>query len=77
MRKIQMAPVIENRYILGGVYRIIKTMCVNNKYCYSSSWTLRNNSDKTCRECKDILRSIIFFFENLAVYWIMWKNTVQ
>jgi len=57
-------------------YSIIKTLRVNNKYCYSSSWTLRNVSDKTCRECKDILCSIIFF-ENLAVYWIMWKNTVQ
>jgi len=39
---------------------------------------MRNVSDKTCNENQDTHFMInIFFFENRAVYDIMWKNIVQ
>jgi hypothetical protein len=34
-------------------------------------------TDKSCEESQNILCKIIFSFENRAVYWVMWKNTVQ
>jgi len=46
-----------------------------------SHWILlgmKNISDKGCRGYQNILCSItFFFFENRAVYEIMWKNIVQ
>jgi hypothetical protein len=38
----------------------------------------RNTSDRICieNEITDFM-SYIFFFENCAVYKIMWKNTVE
>jgi hypothetical protein len=39
---------------------------------------MRNVLDKSCRENQNtFLFSIIFFFENRAVYEIMWKNIVE
>jgi len=39
---------------------------------------MRNVSDKSCRENQNTLFVFkIFFFENLAVYEIMWKNIVE
>ena len=39
---------------------------------------MKNVSDKSYREkSKHILCSVIFFFENRAVYEIMWKNIVE
>jgi hypothetical protein len=37
---------------------------------------MRNVSDKSCRENQNTY-SNIFFYENKAVYKIMWKNTVE
>ena len=39
---------------------------------------MRNVSDKSLEDFKThILCSIVFFFENRAVYEIMWKNIVE
>ena len=40
---------------------------------------LRNVSDKCCRENQntDFYSKGVFFFENLAVYEITWKNIVE
>ena len=40
---------------------------------------MRNVTDKSCRENKNTHFVLIkfFFCENLAVYDIMWKNTVE
>jgi hypothetical protein len=38
---------------------------------------MRNVSDKSCRENQNILCPISSFFENPAVYEIMWKNIVE
>jgi hypothetical protein len=37
---------------------------------------MRNFSDKICKENKDALFNNVFF-ENRAVYKLMWKNTVE
>ena len=39
---------------------------------------MKNASDKICRENQDthlMFSNIFFFFENLAIYEVMWKNT--
>jgi len=38
---------------------------------------MRNVSDKSLRGKKTHFGPITFFFENRAVYEIMWKNTVE
>ena len=41
---------------------------------------MKNASDKICRENQDthlMFSNIFFFFENLAIYEVMWKNTVE
>ena len=40
---------------------------------------MRNDSDKSCTENQNthFVFNNFFFFENLAVYEIMWKNMVQ
>jgi hypothetical protein len=40
---------------------------------------MKNISDKTCRENKntDFVFNNAFFFENRALYEIMWKNMVH
>jgi len=40
---------------------------------------MRNTSDKSCRENKKkhIIFGNLFFFENIAVYEIMWKKRVE
>jgi hypothetical protein len=38
---------------------------------------MRNVSEKVYRKSKHILYSLIFIFENLSVYEIMWENMVE
>jgi hypothetical protein len=38
---------------------------------------MRNVSDKSCRENQNIYVKNNFFFENLAIYEITWKNIVR
>ena len=41
---------------------------------------MRNVSDKSCRENQNthfVFNTFFFFFENHAVYEIMWKNIVE
>jgi len=54
---------------------------VNFYLAYCQQWiilTQWNFSDKSCRENKNALSIFSnFFFENRAVYQIIWKNTIQ
>jgi len=41
---------------------------------------MRNVSDKSCRENQNthfILNKLFFYFENLSIYEIMWKDIVE
>jgi hypothetical protein len=38
---------------------------------------MRNVPDKSCREKTHILCSVTFFFDNRAVYEILWKNILE
>jgi len=38
---------------------------------------MRNASDENFRENKKHVLGLIFFFENITVYEIMWENTVE
>jgi len=63
------------RRIKGTLYEDHYTFLV---ICRSVLFGMRNVSDKFVEKIKThILCSVIFFFENLAVYEITWKSMVD
>jgi hypothetical protein len=54
-----------------------RPICIFNIISRSILLRMKNVSDKCCRENKNILCSVTFFPENLAVYEIVWKNIVE